>query len=45
MATPSSVLAGESHGQRGLAGSGPQGLKASDMTEMTWPANRTHLLI
>ena len=33
MSTHSSILAGESHGQRSLAGYGPQGFKESDMTE------------
>ena len=33
MATHSSILAGESHGQRSLAGCLPRGLKESDMTE------------
>ena len=33
MATHSSVPAGESHGQRRLAGYGPQGRKGSDTTE------------
>ena len=31
-------LSGESHGQRSLAGCSPQGLKESDMTEVTWQA-------
>ena len=31
----SSILAGESHGQRSLAGYGPQGHKVSDTTEAT----------
>ena len=34
-ATHSSILAGESHGQRSLAGYSPWGHKESDMTEMT----------
>ena len=33
MATHSSILPGESHGQRGLVGYSPLGLKESDMTE------------
>ena len=33
MATHSSILAGESHGQRSLAGYSPWGYKESDMTE------------
>ena len=33
MATHSSILAGESHGQRSLAGCLPRGRKESDMTE------------
>ena len=32
-ATHSSILAGESHGQRSLVGCGPWGLKELDMTE------------
>ena len=35
MATCSSILAGESHGQRSLAGYSPWGRKESDMTEAT----------
>ena len=35
VATHSSVLAGESHGQRGLVGYSPRGRKESDMTERT----------
>ena len=35
MATHSSILAGESHGQRSLAGYSPWGHKESDMTEAT----------
>ena len=35
MATHSSVLAGESHGQRSLTGYSPWGCKESDMTEAT----------
>ena len=35
MATHSSTLAGESHGQRSLAGYSPQGCKELDMTEAT----------
>ena len=35
MATPSSILARESHGQRSLAGYTPQGCKKSDTTEVT----------
>ena len=33
MASHSSILAGEFHGQRSLAGYSPQGRKESDMTE------------
>ena len=33
MATHSSILGGESHGQRSLAGYSLQGCKESDMTE------------
>ena len=33
MATHSIILAGESHGQRSLAGYSPWGCKESDMTE------------
>ena len=35
MATHSSILAGESHGQRSLVGSTPWGPKESDTTEAT----------
>ena len=35
MAIHSSVLAGESYGQRSPAGYSPQGCKESDMTEAT----------
>ena len=35
MATHSSILAGESHGQRSLVGYSSQGLKESDTTEAT----------
>ena len=35
MATHSVFLPGESHGQRSLAGYGPQGCKESDTTEVT----------
>ena len=35
MATHSSILAGESDGQRSLAGCSPQSCKESDMTEAT----------
>ena len=35
MATHSSILAGESHGQRSLAGYSPWGHKESDTTEVT----------
>ena len=35
MAAHSSILALESHGQRSLAGCGPQSCKESDMTEAT----------
>ena len=41
MATNSSILAGESHGQRSLVGYGPQGCKELDITEMTQHA-RVH---
>ena len=33
MATHSSILAGESHGQRSLARDSPEGRKESDVTE------------
>ena len=36
MATHSSFLPGESHGQRSLVGYSPQGRKESDATEGTW---------
>ena len=35
MATHSSILAGESHGQRSLAGYNPWGREESDMSEAT----------
>ena len=35
MATHSVFLHGESHGQRGLVGHGPWGLRESDTTEVT----------
>ena len=35
MATHSSILTGESHGQRSLAGYSPWGRKESDTTEVT----------
>ena len=35
MAAHSSVLAGEAHGQKSLAGYGPQGHKKSYLTEVT----------
>ena len=35
MPTHSSILAWESHGQRSLAGYGPEGLKESDVTDVT----------
>ena len=38
MATHSSILPGESHGQRSLAGYGPQGCKESDTTKATYHA-------
>ena len=34
-ATHSSILAGETHGQRSLVGYSPWGRKESDMTEVT----------
>ena len=37
LATHSSILAGEIHGQRSLAGYSPWGRKASDTTEWLWP--------
>ena len=40
MATPSSILHGESHGQRRLAGDGPWGCKELNMTEVTEHAAR-----
>ena len=36
MATHCSILSGESHGQRSLAGYGPQGHKELDMPEATY---------
>ena len=42
MATLSSILAGESHGQRSLAGYRPWGHKESDMTEHTTEQHSTH---
>ena len=33
--THSSILTGESHGQRNLVGHSPEGCKESDMTEVT----------
>ena len=45
MATPPVFLPGESHGQRSLAGYRPQGHKESDMTEVTWHAEREILEI
>ena len=41
MATTPVFLSGESHGQRSLAGYGPQGLKESDTTAATERAH-TH---
>ena len=38
IATHSSILAGESHGQRSLVGYSLKGYKESNMTEMTEPA-------
>ena len=35
MSTHCSILAGEFHGQRGLAGYSPQGRKESDTTDVT----------
>ena len=43
MATHSSILPGESHGQRSLAGYSPQGRKESDMTEWL-TLNRSDIL-
>ena len=40
MATHSSVLAGESHGQRSLTGYSPWGCKESDMTEATYMSKK-----
>ena len=37
-APDSSILPGESHGQRSLEGYSPQGCKESHMTEGTWHA-------
>ena len=42
MATNSSILAGESHGQRSLAGYSPRGRKESDMTERLHTHTHTH---
>ena len=41
MATHSSILAGDSHGQRSLGGYSPWGCKDSDKTEVTehWHTN------
>ena len=38
MATHSSILAGESHGQKSLVGYNPEGCKGVDMTEATYHA-------
>ena len=38
--THSSILAGESHGQRNLVGYSPQGHKESGTTEVTYHAHR-----
>ena len=38
-------LPGESHGQKSLAGYGPQGCKESDMTEATWHAGTLRELV
>ena len=40
MATHSSILAGESHGQRNLVGYSPYGCKESDTTEVTEHTSR-----
>ena len=40
MATHSSILPGESHGQKSLVGYSPWGLKESDMSEQ--PSTHTH---
>ena len=42
MATHSSIMPGESHGQRSLTGYSPRGSKESDMTEATQQAG-THI--
>ena len=42
MATQSSTLAGESHGQRNLAGYSPRDCKESNMTEVTSYAHRPY---
>ena len=39
MTTHSSILLGESHGQRSLVGYSPWGRKELDMTEETWHAH------
>ena len=41
MSAHSSILAGESHGQRSLSGYNPQGGKESDTTEATYYAHHT----
>ena len=46
MATHSSILPGEFHGQRSLVGYSPRGLKESDRTERVstnWPAGQASL--
>ena len=44
MATHSSILPGESRGQRSLAGYSPQGHKESDMTERLRTAQDSSLV-
>jgi len=44
MATHSSILAGKSDGQRGLAGCSPWGRKESDMAERLSMHARNHML-
>ena len=44
MATHSSILAWESHGQRSLVGYSPWGIKESDMIEHTRTNPHLHLL-
>ena len=45
MVTHSSILPGESHGQRSLVGCSPWGLKESDTTEHLTPRDRDRLSV